>query len=143
MSILTEIKTKQTEARKARNSELAVILTTLYSEVANIGLNNGKRETTDEEAISIIKKSITNANDCLKVLPPDSTVRDRYNTEIMVLSGFLPTQLTETQLLAKMAEVPNAKELKDIMGFFKKTYAGLYDGRTLKLVAEEYLREKA
>ena len=62
------IKTALLNARKDKDSKLASLLSTLLSEVVKIGKDNGNRETTDQEAVSVLKYFIKNANQTITLL---------------------------------------------------------------------------
>ena len=57
MTIAEQIKAASLTARKARDTVASALLTTLLSDVVMIGKNAG-RETTDAEAVAIVKKFI-------------------------------------------------------------------------------------
>lgn len=57
MTITEQIKAASLTARKARDTVASALLTTLLSDVVMIGKNAG-RETTDAEAVAIVKKFI-------------------------------------------------------------------------------------
>ena len=68
MSIVTNIKAASLQARKDRNAPKAALLSTLLGEVQMIGKNNGNRESTDGEAIAVIKKMLNNTTETLNIL---------------------------------------------------------------------------
>ena len=65
--ILEKIKKQQLQARKEK-SPIVGALTALMSEVAIVGKNNGNRETTDEEAVKVIKKFIKGINETIDLI---------------------------------------------------------------------------
>ena len=68
MTLLSKIRADLFTLRKEGESKNAIsLLTTLYSEAANVGLNDFKRETTDAEVIAVIKKFIKNIDECINV----------------------------------------------------------------------------
>lgn len=141
MSILETIKIDQVEARKDRNTFLANVLTTLYSEVAIIGKNNGNRETTDAEAIQVIKKFVKNAQDVMKNSPDNSAAHEVAFKEIEIYNEFLPKQMTEDELrdeIKKFIEL-GSKNIGMIMGGLKTMYDGQYDGAMASKIAKELL----
>ena len=49
--LINQIKSDALEARKARQTNTATLLTTLYSEASMVGKNDGNRESTDAEVL--------------------------------------------------------------------------------------------
>jgi len=52
--MINKIKTDNLTARKSRDKFTSCILTTLIGEISIIGTNDGKRETTNVEAIKVL-----------------------------------------------------------------------------------------
>ena len=128
--IVNDIKTELLNARKEKNSFKITILSTILGDIIKIGKDKGNRETNDEESISIIKKYLTNIEECKKIVK--NTSLDyifNLNEEKEILGKFLPKQLTNLELSDKISEITNSGERNfgKIMGELKKKYPGLYD----------------
>ena len=143
--LIDQIKADQLQARKDRNSNLAQLLTTFYSEAAMIGKNDGDRATTDEEVQTIAKKFIKNANEVMANLPDSD---DRYNMavfEIVNLTGYLPQQMTDDELMQEIAAIiatynlNSPRDMGTIMKELKSNKAGLYDGAKASQLAKAQL----
>lgn len=149
--LIEKIKAAQIEARKAKNSIAATLLTTLLGE-ANMVAKNAQRDLpTDEEVASVLKKFLDGnaaTQDALhKARATDATL-ERLAVAIeeqTILEGFkslLPKQLTEDELKAIIREaiVNGAKEdIGSLMGVLKKDHAGRYDGKLASAVIREAL----
>ena len=61
MTLIATIKLEQLEARKARNSVKALLLTTLLGELQTLAKNSGKEEPTEAQAVVVIQKFLKNA----------------------------------------------------------------------------------
>jgi hypothetical protein len=102
------------------------LLRTLVADTEIVGKNNGNRATTDEETLNVVLSFIKNANttynhlvsrmDTLaKVITPDSNesaelakltkAETKIGAEISCLKGYLPTQATQEEIEAVIAEV--------------------------------------
>ena len=66
--ILEKIKNASLAARKAKEALAATLLTTLYSEAVNVGKNNGNRDTTDAEAVAVVKKFLKGVDETISYL---------------------------------------------------------------------------
>jgi len=135
MSILGQLKVDQQGARKDRNRELVTTLTTLMSEIADVGLNDGKRETTDDEALVVIQKFVKNLKESIEH-------EDSYDKqiELQLYMSYLPRMLTEEELEVKIGEyiaLGNGN-----MGMIMKELKASghwYDGKQASAVAKRLL----
>ena len=143
--LVDKIKQDQLSARKRRDSLSTQLLTTLYSDAVMVGKDNGGRETTDIEVISILKKYIKNAEEVMSNLSP-SDERFAYAVfEIEILNSYLPTQLSEAELTAVIVEIiefcayTSMKDMGKTMQALKAMYDGTYDGATASDIVRRLL----
>lgn len=154
MSLLNNIKKDQLEARKAKNAVKASLLTTLLGEVQIVGKNDGNRETTDVETISIIRKFIKNINETLTHLASkneqtanldeqSAETKDKFTQEKEILEVYLPQQMSEGQLLKvlslQIAEgnlIQGASFKGQAMKYLKDNFAGTYDGKQASILID-------
>ena len=131
MSLLQRIKDDQVQALKDRNKVKRSSLTTLYSEAANVGLNDGKRESTDAEVVAVVKKFLNNIEDTIKAL---DDVPTHIIDEQALFAEYLPTQMTEDQIVNAIElilvdfDTPTMKDMGKVMSALKNQHAGQYDG---------------
>ena len=106
MTLLEKIKQDNIAARKAKNTVKFALLTTLVSEISNIGKNDGNRETTEPESIAVVKKFIKGVDETLKALEFSSNSRVLVAIEEKkILESYLPTQLSEIELTAVVDQI--------------------------------------
>lgn len=133
MSLLQSIKTHSLEARKRRDNIASSFLTTLLSEASFPGLNDGKRDSTDEEVVAVVRKFLKNNAEVLLVRPNDTVAL----TEKALLEQYLPKQLSDEELRAALIAVareagvmpPSQKDMGVLMKGLKEHYSGQYDGK--------------
>ena len=134
MTLLQQIKKDQVKCRKAHIKKDAETLTTLYSEAAMIGKNDGNRETTDAEVVQVAKKFIKNIDETLKVCPADK--RLGIVAERKLISTYLPKQLTEDELKVIISLIVEEnglnlpKDMGQVMKALSEGFSGQYDGKT-------------
>lgn len=146
MSLITNIKAASLQARKDRNAPKAALLSTLLGEVQMIGKNNGNRETTDGEAIAVIKKMMNNTSETINVLFNSSNTDqlEQLSEELTVLESFLPLQLSSTELSIAIGQAiaqsgaTSIKEMGKVMKILKQHHEGLFDGTE----ASKQIKEK-
>ena len=143
MSIISKIRVASLDARKNRDS-IASLLTTLLSEVSIVG-KNANRETTDDEAIAVIKKFIKNNADTLSLVT-DESIHVGLTREIEVLEAFLPKQLNEDELrfiildiLDHFEKTSQKKDMGSVMKTLKNNFGGRYDGALASKIIKELL----
>jgi uncharacterized protein len=132
MSLMDDIKARQLAARKAGAPFEASLLTTLLGEAAMVGKNLG-RETSDQEAVAVVKKFIKNIDETIAALRDRNQPYEQFAHERAVLEKFLPVQLSEDtlQTLAK-----SQKDMPTFMKHLKENFAGQYDGKLASAVAK-------
>jgi uncharacterized protein YqeY len=133
-TLLNKIKQNQFNARISRASAIAQFLTTLYSEAANVGLNDGKRESTDAEVIAVIRKFIKNAGEIISAAP-NTEAASFAQSEINLLEEYLPKQLTPEEMKAVIDTI-EVKTVPNIMSYFKENHAGKFCGKILSTLAK-------
>jgi uncharacterized protein len=107
-SLLKRIQEDALTARKARETDKGTFLTTLFSEAAMVGKNDGNRNTTDDEVTKVIKKFINNIDAMLvefdkRGVPADSELRAQPKFERGLLETYLPQQASQDDIRAAVA----------------------------------------
>lgn len=145
MTLLEQIRQDQIAARKARLTVKTAVLTTLLSEASNVGLNDGKRDSTDAEVIAVAKKFIKGIDESLDVVQDEDRRLD-LEFERTVISEYLPAQLDEAALRTIVRDIvedlggnPSPKMMGMVMKTLKDVYAGQYDGKLASNVARSVL----
>ena len=143
MSLLSQIKADQIQARKDRDKALASCLTTLLSEAANIGLNDGKRETSDLEVIAVAKKFIKNLDEVIANVGEAAAIIFEFEKD--VYAKYLPQQMTEAEItevaqgVIATIDEPSMKSLGLVMKELNQKHAGKFDGKTASSVVRQLL----
>lgn len=143
--LLKQLKKDLLLARRKNDRASSKILSTLYSEAAMIGKNNGNRETFDWEVIDVVRKFIKNIVETLENLPPDDYRVHDLNHELTIIKPYLPVQLTDSELMiiiddiVKEKENPPVNQMGLIMGALKARYPGQYEGKTASRLVKKAL----
>jgi hypothetical protein len=115
-----------------KDAESLTILRVLKGEIErNEQTAKGRVELTDPDIVNLVKKLLQSVK--------ESGGTDK---EITILESFLPKQLTEAELKGLVVEYVSAnnltaKDMGNIMAYFKQTYNGQYDGKTLSVIVKE------
>lgn len=143
MSLLSKIKADALVARKAKDSVASSLLITLGAESARVGLDSGKRESSDAEVVAIVKKFIKGNTELLSVRPDDAVaLRERD-----LLSVYLPQQMNEKELEGAVSLIKQELSLdatdKSFVGVMMKELRARYEGRYDGAVASSILKRMA
>lgn len=153
MTLMEKLRADYLAARKNRdgNGVAIALYSSLVGEAAMVGKNNGNRETTDEEALRVVKKFLDNAKEthshvskaALETNAPN--MGDAiYNTlvEIGILEKYMPEQLTEEKLrllITLFIEATEGANMGHVMKHLQTNYGGQYDGKLASKLAKELL----
>jgi len=143
--LINQIKSDALIARKARQTDTATLLTTLYSEASMIGKNLGNRESTDQEVLQVIEKFIKNANEIQTILLKNNKDTSNVISEIKVLSKYLPQKMSRDELenivrdiIEALKDINSEVQIGKVMSVLKNSYGGIYDGK----IASEIVRKE-
>jgi len=141
--LITQVKQDIDTARKEHNVFNLALLQTVYSDINMIG-KNSLRETTDQEALSVIKKFIKGIDDTIS-LCTESVEHQLLKTKLLkekeLLIVYVPKQLTSDELIniIKTLIANGDNTLPLIMKALKEKYAGNYDGASASKITKELL----
>ena len=134
-------------AMKARESEKLEALRFLYSEIKNVGINEG-REFTDDDALVVVGRLIKQRQESIEQFKKggreDLVAREEMG--IKLYREYLPPQLSVEELKAIVAEAvaeTSAAGLKDIgkvMKVLMPRIKGLAEGKVVNEVVREQLQ---
>jgi hypothetical protein len=143
--LIEQIKSDLDTARKEHDKFKVALLTTLYSDIQMIG-KNALRDTSELEAVSIVKKFVNGVDETLALLTysdEHKVLREKLTQEKAILSAYVPTQLDEQELKIVINNaITNGvitMKLPLIMKFLKDMYPGQYDGALASKIAKELL----
>lgn len=142
--LLESLRTASLEARRAKDTDRASLLVTLYAEAARVGKDAGNRESTDDEVLKVVRKFLKGVDESLAVLTVDAA-RARALAEKAILEGFLPRAVTGAELegviqsiVATLSE-RSARQMGVVMKSLKEQLAGAYDGNEASALVKKAL----
>lgn len=143
--LLDQIKKDSLVARKARETDKATLLSTLYSEASMVGKNDGNRESTDAEVVQVVKKFIKGIDEILTRSASElglSSTRAKAIKEKEILETYLPQQLSEEELAIQIDAIIVKQHINEIkkMGLVMKTLKERFDGQYDGKVASEIIK---
>lgn len=142
--IINDLRQALAAARRERTAHVA-FLATLLAEVQKVGKNNGNRETTDDEAVKVLKKVKQGNDELIRMAADRDDVRAKATAENEVIAKFLPRQLTPAELDQAIRQIilehqlTSPKGLGVVMKQLQAKFAGLYDGKQASALAKQLL----
>lgn len=144
MTLIEQIQKDREQALKAGNKAAATTLVNLLSDIKAEG-KKSNREATEAEAVTVIKRAIGKVKEtqgfAVGQWPAEKLAE--LDTEIALLSLYLPVQLTQADLEALIYIRVN-KGLKtkgELMKSLKEGYNGRYDGKLASSLIDRILSE--
>lgn len=138
--MIKRMKKEQLTARKHKDKQKIAVLTALLSEITAIGKNAGNRETTEAEAIAVVKKFKKNNMETISVVKDEEKLKE-LRAEGAIYDSFLPKMLSEEDTekvidgILENLEKPN---IGSVMGALKKSHVDGLDMAT----ANKIIRKK-
>lgn len=130
MTIEKRIEADFMSAFKARNTEVKTLLGTVKGEMQNLKKNLMVETLSDEKAIELLTKFAKNMKETIRLTNDEKT-----KSELLVIENYLPKQMSEQEVIAKLDEAIAAGATN--IGAIMKAFAGLpVDKRMLSELAK-------
>ena len=141
----------QEDIKAAMKAKDAVALSAVRAVKGEILLfktaEGGSKEVTDGDIFKMIKKLIKQRKEAAEqyVATGRQELADNELAEAAVMEKYLPKQLSEEEVEAKIKEIvaqvgaTSIKDMGKVMGVANKALAGLSDGRTISTIVKKLL----
>lgn len=130
------------EARKQRDKERTLVLSTILSDLKNRELDAGGT-LADEDAVKVIAKAIKQRKDASDQMRAAgrAELAAVEDTQAAVLQGYLPEGLSEDEVRAMIREIVagGATAMGAVMGLLMPRIRGRFDGKEANRVVKEEL----
>lgn len=133
--LIEKIRNDMMAARRGDDPVAKSLLVTLYSEASMVGKNKRNGDTTDEEAIAMVRKFAANTEETLRLLTERGQPAVAQSRELEILGTYLPQQLTEAELNKAIADIvalqpeKSSKVMGRVMSELKTRHGATYDGK--------------
>lgn len=118
------------------------VLSCVIADAVKLACVKVKRDPTDDECISVIKKAKVGQESILALgLKVSADAHQRAHNEIDILDNYLPTVLTEDALRTEIKEYCDTatRSLGDVMSYLKRVFPNQYDGKLATTIAREFI----
>jgi uncharacterized protein YqeY len=141
-SLKQEIRDALNGARRERDKFRTVVLSTLLSEIRNKEIEVGG-EATDDVVREVIARGIKQRRDSADQMRAGARedLATKEESEIGILSGFLPPAMAEDEVRAIVREIigSGAAEMGPLMGRLMPKIRGRFDGKEANRIVKEEL----
>ena len=150
MSLKKQIDNKLNEALKAKDKSTYPTLRLVVSAIKDAeiaGRSKGKKEMSDSDIMTILKKMIKQRNESCDVYKKAgrNELLENETKEIQVISAFLPKQLSEEETkkiceeAIKSSGASSIKEMGKVMGVLKSKHADTLDFSKVSSIIKKLL----
>lgn len=142
MSLKEKIRADLNAARKDRNKELTLLLTTTLSEMKYKEVEL-KRDLNDGEVVDVVQKAIKRRREASEQMRAGKRddLADKEDAEAKMLSAYLPEQLSEEKVreIIREAIAGGANTMGAVMGKISPQIKGVFDGKRANALVKEEL----
>lgn len=147
VNVMEQVKVKQLQARKSRSADDVAFYSTLLSEIVSVGKKQN-RESTNDEAIDVVKKFLKGANEVIEHLEKIQTspgqvenneALAKYKLEKCLFEELLPKMATAEEIRNEIVSLKQngASNVGAIMKGLKEKFGASLDGKLASSLAKE------
>jgi uncharacterized protein YqeY len=145
MTLKQKIKKDSVTALKAKDTLKLSILRFLIAQIQNAEIDRKRQALNDEQVVKIITSQIKKLKDSLELFKkgnrPDLV--QKTEAEIKILSSYLPQQLSDEELKAKITSIlkenPTPPHPGALIGLCVKALAGQADNQRIAQMVKAHL----
>lgn len=141
--VLDSLRASVVEARKARDKDRTVVLTTVLAAVKNRQIEL-QREPTDDDVVAVVRKAVKMRQDSVEQYRAAGRddLAEGEAAEIEILRGFLPPEVDPEEIRAavRAAIAEGADGIGPVMGVVMPRFRGRADGKVINRIAREELQ---
>ena len=150
MTLEQQIQEAIKQAMKAKDTVAMNAVRAIKSEILLFKTSEGgAREVTDADILKMIQKLVKQRKEAAEqyVAAGRQELADNELAEASVMEKYLPKQLSEEEVEAKVKEIiaqvgaSTIKDMGKVMGTANKALAGLSDGRTISVIVKRLLSD--
>ena len=132
-------------ARRERDKERTLILTTTLSEVRNREIEMG-RDATDEDVQEVVQRAVKRRREAAEQMRAGDRedLAAKEDAEAQLLMKYLPAQLSEDEVRGYVREAiaAGADNMGAVMGRIMPRIKGAFDGKAANRIVKEELENR-
>lgn len=147
MSLQENIMAEMKAAMRAKDSVKLEALRAIKSAILLMNTDGSKEGLTEEDELKLLQKLVKQRKDSA-VIYKEQGREDLAEPELLqaaVIEGFLPEQMSEAEIEAKVDEIiaktgaAGMQDMGKVMGMTSKELAGKADGKTISTIVKQKL----
>ena len=147
MSLEKDVMTQMKAAMKAKDSAALEALRAVKSAILLAKTENSQQDLTEEQELKIVQKLVKQRKDSAQVYREQNRedLAEPEEQQAEVISQFLPEQLSEAEVAAKVEEIiaktgaDGMKDMGKVMGVASQELAGKADGKAISVIVKQKL----
>lgn len=136
------IQSELNKARKARDKERTLVLSTVLSDIKNREIETGQA-LAEDELVQVVSKAIKQRGDAAEQMRAAGRgeLADKEDAQSTILREFMPEGLSEEEVRALIREIveQGADQMGAIMGRLMPAIRGRFDGKEANRIVREEL----
>jgi hypothetical protein len=145
MALKEQLRDDLNAARRARDRERTLILTTTLSEVRNREIELG-RDASDEDVREVVQRAVKRRREAAEQMRAGDRedLAAKEDAEAALLVQYLPAQLSEDEVRGHVREAiaAGAGNMGAVMGRIMPRIKGVFDGREANRIVKEELENR-
>jgi hypothetical protein len=145
MALKEQLRDDLNAARRARDRERTLILTTTLSEVRNREIELG-RDASDEDVREVVQRAVKRRREAAEQMRAGDRedLAAKEDAEAAMLVQYLPAQLSEDEVRGHVREAiaAGADNMGAVMGRIMPRIKGVFDGREANRIVKEELENR-
>jgi hypothetical protein len=145
MALKEQLRDDLNAARRARDRERTLILTTTLSEVRNREIELG-RDASDEDVREVVQRAVKRRREAAEQMRAGDRedLAAKEDAEAALLVQYLPAQLSEDEVRGHVREAiaAGADNMGAVMGRIMPRIKGVFDGREANRIVKEELENR-
>ena len=141
-SLAGQLRAALNAARKERDQERTLLLSTILSDVRNREIELAK-PLDDADVVEVLRRGIKRRNEAVEAYRAGGRTEaaDREAREVKALEAYLPAAPSDEEIRGAVREAigAGAKDLGALMGKVMPLFKGRADGKTVNRIAREEL----
>jgi uncharacterized protein YqeY len=147
MSLEKQVMEQMKTAMRAKDATSLEALRAVKSAILLAKTENSQQDLSEEQELKIVQKLVKQRKDSAQLYREQDRLdlADPEEQQAEVIAQFLPAQMSEQEIEAKVEEIiaktgaDGMKDMGKVMGVASKELAGKADGKTISMVVKKKL----
>lgn len=148
MEVISKIEEDLIQSLKSKNELTTLVLRQLKASIINAEIANNRKKLSEDQIIKLFRSEVKKRKEAAELYTQGDReeLATRENEEIDVIANYLPAEMDEEQVKAKVAEViktldaSGMQDMGKVIGAVVKELGAAVDGSVVSKLVKEELR---